>query len=280
MATFSRTWWGERFIEVLEHFTDEGRLSRGRSYARNGKVLNFELSKGKITAKVRGSINPYFGVYKEPKYNVTIQIKEIPRPSWVRVIKAISSKASFVSRLLMNEMPDNIEEVFDEFALHLLPGSEKDFTTKCSCPDWGNPCKHIAGVYYLVASEFDRDPFLMFKLRGLEQEELQKELVKSPLGQVLLSGFVQKEVKLESSESYYTEVAKEELDGHMTIKEFWTGAKKIPQRTEQVLETIIPAALIKKQGDFPPFWCQDNSFIQIMEDFYIRVRDKNKKLLR
>ncbi len=279
MATFSKTWWGERFIEALEQFTEEGRLSRGRSYARNGKILNFTLSKGKITAKVRGSINPYFGVYKEPKYNVSISIKQIPRPSWTRVIKAISSKAGFISRLLMNEMPDNIEEIFDEFALHLLPWDEKDFTTKCSCPDWGNPCKHIAGVYYLVASEFDRNPFLMFRLRGLEQEELQKELIKSPLGQILLSGLTEKKVTPKSSESYYTDIEKEELKGHMTLKEFWTGSKKIPRHIEPVSETIIPGALIKKQGDYPPFWCKDSSFIEVMEKFYIRIREKNKKLL-
>jgi uncharacterized Zn finger protein len=68
MAQFSRTWWGQRFITALEKLMDSGRLSRGRSYARNGKVLNFEIKGGLITAQVRGSVNPYFGVYKEPLY--------------------------------------------------------------------------------------------------------------------------------------------------------------------------------------------------------------------
>ncbi|GAB4301793.1 MAG: hypothetical protein Kow0091_00360 [Geminocystis sp.] len=66
MSKFSKTWWGQRFIEALESFTDSGRLSRGRSYANNGKVKEYKITKGKITAKVRGSVNPYFGVYKEP----------------------------------------------------------------------------------------------------------------------------------------------------------------------------------------------------------------------
>jgi uncharacterized Zn finger protein len=278
MKKFSRTWWGEKFIEALEKFTEEGRLSRGRSYASRDRVLSFELSKGKITARVRGNINPYFGVYKEPKYNITIEIKEIPRPSWVRVIKLISSKASFISRLLMNEMPDNIEEVFDEYCLHLLPRSNKDFKTHCSCPDSANPCKHIAGVYYLVAGEFDRDPFLMFKLRGLEQEELKKELAKTPLGEVLIAGLHKEEVDLKSSDSYYTKVDKEEVPEGIPLRDFWSG-KKIPQSDETLSETAIPAILIKKQGDYPPFWDKDFSFIETMEEFYLRVRSKNKKIL-
>jgi uncharacterized Zn finger protein len=101
------------------------------------------------------------------------------------VIALIASKASFISRLLLNEIPDNIEEEFALLGLNLLPRSRKDFDISCSCPDWGNPCKHIAGVYYLVAAELDRDPFLLFELRGLSRQDLHSELVKSPLGQAL-----------------------------------------------------------------------------------------------
>src|SRR3990170_1208237 len=172
MAKFSRTWWGERFIEALEQFTDPARLKRGRSYAKGGKVLNYKLSTGEITATVRGSVNPYFGVYKEPRYKVSIAITPISVKQWSKVIQEIASKASFVSKLLMNEVPDRIEEVFAKTGLHLLPHSSKDFKTDCSCPDWANPCKHIAGVYYLVASELDHNPFLLFELRGLSKEAL------------------------------------------------------------------------------------------------------------
>ncbi|WP_339390984.1 hypothetical protein [Crocosphaera watsonii] len=77
MAQFSQTWWGKRFIEALETFTESNRLARGRSYARNGKIKSYKIKDGKITAKVRGSVNPYFGVYKEPLYNTQIEIKTI-----------------------------------------------------------------------------------------------------------------------------------------------------------------------------------------------------------
>jgi uncharacterized Zn finger protein len=150
MAQFSRTWWGQRFIQALEEFSDEARLGRGRAYARNGKVKEHQIANGKITAKVRGSINPYFGVYKEPLYKISIEIKQISAADWSKVIARLGAKASLISKLLLGEVPDNIEATFAELNLHLLPHSRKDFKTDCSCPDYSNPCKHIAGVYYLV----------------------------------------------------------------------------------------------------------------------------------
>ena len=65
-------------------------------------------------------------------------------------------------------MPQDIEEVFHQAGLSLFPERSRDLETDCSCPDWSNPCKHIAAVYYLLGEEFDRDPFLIFKLRGMD----------------------------------------------------------------------------------------------------------------
>jgi uncharacterized Zn finger protein len=185
MSQFSRTWWGQKFITAIEQQTDAGRLSRGRSYARGNKVKQFEIQDGVVTAQVRGSVNPYFGVYKEPLYITTIEFQPISAAKWSAAIALIASKASLISRLLLNEIPDNIEDSFKQLKLNLLPVSGKDFNSTCSCPDGSNPCKHIAGVYYLIAAELDRDPFLLFELRGLSREDLLKELAKSPLGQAL-----------------------------------------------------------------------------------------------
>src|SRR5690349_15856356 len=112
MPTYGRTWWGERFLNALEEFTDAGRLSRGRAYASNGRVTAYEIDDGTVTAKVRGSINPYFGVYKEPLYTTTITITQIPPDAWSRVIARIASRAGLITKLLHQEMPDQIEEVF------------------------------------------------------------------------------------------------------------------------------------------------------------------------
>lgn len=279
MAQFSRTWWGKRFIAALENFTDSARLGRGRSYASGGKILEYKIDKNKITAIVKGSINPYFGVYKEPRYNITIEITPIAKTSWSQAIKYISSKASFVSKLLINEVPDNIETAFVDLGLHLLPHSQKDFKTQCSCPDWANPCKHIAGVYYLVASQLDNNPFLLFELRGLSKDELQAELAKSPLGKALSSELTTKEIPLSTTESYYTQLEKVTLTEKINQRDFWLGTKRLPSQIEIADQASIPAIMIKKQGDFPAFWQKDTSFISVMEELYQRVKTKNRDVM-
>jgi len=279
MGQFSRTWWGQRFIAALEQFTDPARLGRGRSYASGGRILEYTIADGTVNARVRGSINPYFGVYKEPIYKTSITIKAISPADWTKAIRTIGARADLVTKLLMNEMPDTIEDAFSGLGLHLLPHSEGDFVTSCSCPDWSNPCKHIAGVYYLLASALDRDPFLMFELRGLSRDALHSELVRSPLGQILSSALKSNELPaVEPVASYYTTPLREPdavIDSH---KEFWTGAKRLPTAPIAPSQASVPALLIKKQGDYPPFWHKDASFIDVMEELYDRVRTKNKQM--
>ncbi len=279
MAQFSRTWWGQRFIAALEQFTDPARLGRGRSYASGGRILEYTLANGTVTARVRGSINPYFGVYKEPIYKTSIKIKAISAADLKKVIRQIASRADLVTKLLMNEMPDTIEDVFSEMGLHLLPYSERDFETSCSCPDWANPCKHIAGVYYLLASALDQDPFLMFELRGLSRDDLHAELVRTPLGQILSSALKSEDVPaVEPVESLYTRPAREPDAVVASHKDFWTGAKRLPAPLTSASQASVPALLIKKQGDYPPFWRKDVSFISVMEELYERVRTKNRQM--
>jgi uncharacterized Zn finger protein len=279
MATFSRTWWGQRFISALEKLSDSGRLSRGRSYARNGKVLNFEIKDGLVTAQVRGSVNPYFGVYTEPLYITTIEFKTISAANWSAAIAYVASKASLISRLMLNEIPDTIEDAFAKLDLNLLPRSKSDFKTSCSCPDWGDPCKHIAGVYYLVAAQLDQDPFLLFELKGLSREALQKELVKSPLGQALFSELAVANNSPIPDDSYSTIPTLQPAEDITDLRDFWLGAKRLPQTVEEPSTANVSAILIKKQGDFPAFWKRDNSFIEAMEEFYLRVRTKNTSIL-
>lgn len=277
MSKFSRTWWGKKFIAALEQLSDAGRLSRGRSYANNGKVKSFEIKDGIVTAQVRGSVNPYFGVYKEPLYITTIEFQPISAAKWAAAIALVASRASLISRLLLNEIPDNIEDSFALLGLNLLPRSQKDFDAKCSCPDWGNPCKHIAGVYYRVAAELDRDPFLLFELRGLSREDLHKELAKSPLGQALSA-----ELQLaaqrppQSVSSYHTRPLSISTGTIEGLRDFWHGTKRLPQTIEPLPQTLVSGIPVKKQGDFPAFWHRENSFIAAMETLYEQVRTKNQ----
>jgi len=158
------TWWSKRWIKVLESFSMGTRLTRGRSYARKGQVISIDIMPGIVKAKVQGSM---------PKpYNVKIKLKPLTDQDWEKVTQAMAAQALFAAKLLVGEMPTNIEEAFHAVHLSLFPAREKDLETDCSCPDWANPCKHIAAVYYLLAERFDEDPFLIFKLRGRTKEEI------------------------------------------------------------------------------------------------------------
>ena len=283
MAQFGRTWWGERFLRALERFTDAGRLGRGRAYASNGRVVEHKLERGTVVAKVRGSINPYFGVYKEPLYRTTIKITQIAPDDWTKVVGRIAARADLVTKLLQQEMPDPIEDAFAEAGLHLLPQGKGDFTTDCSCPDWDNPCKHIAGVYYLLARDLDRDPFVLFELRGLSRDALHAELVKSPLGEILASSLGADELPIAPAESFHTRPTKRSPGPAGSHRTFWSGARRLqPARPAAAPSGAppphVPALVVKKQGDYPPFWHKDGSFIEAMEELYERVRTKSPQM--
>ncbi len=277
MAPFGRTWWGQRFIAALEQFTDPARLGRGRSYASGGRILDHAVAHGTVKARVRGSINPYYGVYKEPVYRTTIAITPIAAAKWTQVIRRIASRADLVTKLLQQEMPETIEEVFATEGLHLLPHSRRDFATTCSCPDDANPCKHVAGVCYLLAADLDRDPFLLFALRGLSRDDLHAELSRSPLGQILASALTADEPAVVPAASYHTRPTKEPTGATASHREFWTGAQRLPPPVA-LPQVRVPALLVKKQGDYPPFWHKDTSFIGVMEELYDRVRSKNSQM--
>ncbi|MEM9006154.1 MAG: SWIM zinc finger family protein [Cyanobacteria bacterium P01_F01_bin.86] len=276
MSQFSRTWWGKKFIEAIEKLTDSGRLSRGRSYAKGNKVKSFSIKEGTVSAKVRGSINHYFGVHEEPLYTTTIEFQPISAAKWSAAIALIASKASLISRLLLNEIPDNIEDSFKQLDLNLLPGSPKDFKSSCSCPDWSNPCKHIAGVYYLVAAELDNDPFLLFELRGLSKDKLMQELAKSPLGQALSAELQLEQQPPQPVDSYHAPLQTVSPDTCTNLRDFWQGSKRLPQTMEPLPQMPIPGILVRKQGDFPGFWHRDNSFIAAMETLYQQVKAKGQ----
>ena len=157
-------WWSRRFIGVLESYGMSGRLARGRSYARAGQVLDFELSQGKVTARVQGS--------RARPYQVRIGVLPLTTAQWRRVMQQLAGQALFRAKLLAGEMPHEIEEVFGECGTPLFPRAASDLEMHCSCPDWGVPCKHLAAVCYVLAEEFDRDPFGMLAWRGKGREEL------------------------------------------------------------------------------------------------------------
>jgi uncharacterized Zn finger protein len=163
-GAFGESWWAKRWIAVLGTFGWGSRLQRGRSYARQGQVLSIDFAGPRIRAKVQGS--------RPRPYDVTIEIKPLTDAQWEQVTDALAQQAIFAAKLLVGEMPQDIETAFDAARVPLFPRSAGDISTSCSCPDYANPCKHIAAVYYLLGERFDDDPFLIFQARGRTREQM------------------------------------------------------------------------------------------------------------
>ena len=276
MSRISKTWWGKRFLSALESCTDSGRLQRGRSYAGPSRLLEFKIDDDIIRSKIRGNINPYFGVYKEPRYRVEIRLKKIPATKWKIIIKRLAGNAGWLSRLMLGEVPEDIDKAFAGTAHSLLPCTYSDLQTQCSCPDWANPCKHVAGTYYHVAHLMDQDPFLLFQLRGLTRDALERELLKSPLGAALAKQLKEEEVSLpEPKANRYPSAPAEKTTLTMSYKQFWSG-ERLPKAQSKEDESGVTAMIIRREGDNPPFWSKENSFIEAMSDIYLRVQSSSK----
>lgn len=253
---FTESWWATRWIEVLESFNIGARLARGRTYARRGQVLSISVKKGLVEAAVQGS--------RSAPYRVSIKVKKIKRTDWTRIADEVSGQAFMGAKLLSGEMPPEIEDLFAGLGLSLFPGKYKDLATECSCPDWSNPCKHVAAVYYLLGEEFDRDPFLIFKLRGIEGEAF-IELVNSTErasapGRGKSAGNV--------VETDPTPVEPLSTDSRL----FWTGATLPADFFGEVAPPPEPGPLATSLGRFP-FWRGETRFSEFLDDVYLAGSD-------
>jgi uncharacterized Zn finger protein len=241
-GAFGQSWWAKRWIDVLESFDLGARLTRGRSYARGGQVLSIDIDCGEVKARVQGS--------QAKPYAITLQVKVLSADEWKQVLEALAQQTLYVAKLLAGEMPQEIEEVFRQVKLSLFPEKAKDLVTECSCPDWSNPCKHIAAVYYLLGEEFDRDPFLLFKLRGLSREELLEHLGQNSPA---------------SSVTETEAAAPEPLPAQASL--FWSGSALPDDFFGDVQVAAQHAALPKRLGSFP-FWRGQERFLEALEPIY------------
>ncbi|MDP2870924.1 MAG: SWIM zinc finger family protein [Bacillota bacterium] len=161
-----RNWWAERWQDVLASICSSSRLARGKAYARSGHVLSIDIQEGLVLAKVQGS--------RARPYSVQIEVPTLSEKDWHRLARVLSERAVFAAKLLAGQMPPQIEEAFAQAGLSLFPRAyaKPKMKAVCSCPDWENPCKHVAAVYWLLGEEFDRDPCLLLRLRGMSRAAL------------------------------------------------------------------------------------------------------------
>ncbi len=275
-GSFGKNWWAQRWVNVIEALDLGGRLARGRVYARRGQVLSIDIKEGAIAAQVQGS--------RAMPYKVKIQVRTIPMEKWIALSRTVFNQALVAAKLLAGEMPQDIEKLFVKEKLSLFPKNMDEFVTDCSCPDYSNPCKHIASVYYLLGEEFDRDPFLIFRMRGLSKDKL-LDLITGvdrnlPLGEsknARSDRVLGTESEVTAKKSVRSRSAKKAPE--LPLEEFWKwprssfdGHYNLEDKcTIPALRPLTPptsnAALPKRLGNLS-FWRSDYPFIPTLEQVY------------
>ncbi|WP_406676298.1 SWIM zinc finger family protein [Neomoorella carbonis] len=257
---FGSNWWARRWLDVLESFGWASRLQRGRTYARRGNVLSIELAPGMVNAKVQGS--------RPRPYNVMIKITPLSDAEWNRVIEVLASKAAFAARLLAGEMPEDIETAFTGVSLSLFPCAAREIVTSCSCPDWANPCKHIAAVYYLLGEKFDSDPFLLFLLRGREKEAIIRALREKRAA--LAGGGPSLPVKEEEKMEPVAEESSSPPELPADPVDFWQVGEALAAFQVSMHPPAVPRGVLKRLGP-PPFGRHAQDFYQLLNSYYREI---------
>jgi len=157
-----KTFWGKAWCANLERYSDyANRLPRGRTYVRNGSVIDLQIAPGEIQALVSGS----------DLYEVELKIAPVPKASWKSVCTDCGGAIDSVVELLQGRLSKAVMERICQEKIGLFP-SPAEIDLSCSCPDWADMCKHVAAVLYGVGARFDHRPELLFLLRGVDEKEL------------------------------------------------------------------------------------------------------------
>jgi uncharacterized Zn finger protein len=158
----ARTFWGQAWCDHLEAYSDfANRLPRGRTYVRNGSVIDLQITSGRVWAIVSGS----------EVYNVSIQIKTLAKPAWKRIRQECSQSIHSVLDLLQGKLDAGVMQKLTDQRTGIFP-QPPEIAMKCSCPDWAGMCKHVAAVLYGVGARLDTAPELLFTLRNVDHLEL------------------------------------------------------------------------------------------------------------
>jgi uncharacterized Zn finger protein len=156
------TFWGKAWCENLEAYSDyENRLPRGRSYLRNGSVVDLQIEKGMVTARVSGS----------SLYTITVKIKPLTPDLWKSIQKDCAGQIDSLIELLQGKLSAGVMQIVTRRERGLFP-MPKEIDLDCSCPDWADLCKHVAATLYGVGARLDQNPGLLFLLRGVDPTDL------------------------------------------------------------------------------------------------------------
>jgi uncharacterized Zn finger protein len=160
--TIVKTFWGKAWCENLERYSDfANRLPRGRTYVRNGSVIDLQIAPGEIKALVSGS-----SIYK-----VTVKVAPVAKARWQSICTDCTGAIESLIELLQGRFSKGVMERVCRQKTGLFP-SPDEIKLSCSCPDWADMCKHVAAVLYGIGARLDQQPDLIFRLHNLDEKEL------------------------------------------------------------------------------------------------------------
>jgi len=254
---FGRTWWGNAWIEAMEQIDhDTNRLPRGRSYASTGRVQEIQICNGVVKAKVKGR--------QRKPYQVTIYLQKFTPEQISKIQSCIAEDPALASELTLGKLPEELLDRLAQENISLLPTSWQELNAYCSCPDWANPCKHLAAVYYLIANEVDKNPFILFHLRGVETRTLMQA-----------AGFLEPTSPTENEETFipYTQIKVPARD------------HKKNNKVEADFSSILSSLSQEKDGntifallDESPLFYSEGNFKQILFKAYRNIANHIKQL--
>ena len=176
-GAIAKTFWGKAWCDNLEAYSDfENRLPRGRTYVRNGSVIDLRIEPGKVIAQVMGS----------SLYRIEIGISAVPATQWRSIVQSCTGSIASLVELLQGKLSTAVMERICQPKTGLFP-SPKKIALDCSCPDWATMCKHVAAVLYGVGARLDEQPELLFTLRQVEAGDLVTQAAELPVQKTKVS---------------------------------------------------------------------------------------------
>ena len=161
-GTIARTFWGKAWCDNLERYSDfSNRLPRGRTYVRNGSVVDLQITPGNVAAMVSGS----------ELYRVVVKVAVVPKTRWTSICGDCAGAIDSLVELLQGRFSKGVMERICRQKTGLFP-APAEIELSCSCPDWASMCKHVAAVLYGVGARLDERPELLFKLRKVDEKDL------------------------------------------------------------------------------------------------------------
>jgi len=236
---FCTEWWALRWVQIIEAYDLGERLIRGKRYARWGQVLSIKFSPGLIYAEVLGS--------RSLPYEIRLKLSVWSEAQWEQLVEFIQARPGILGQLFSNHLPPTLEEELRPLGLYLFPEQFTEFSTECTCPDWSNPCKHIAAVFYLIAEVLEKNPFLLFELRGKDRESFLTMLLP------------QEKQSVEADRAVGSEA--------LSVDHFWEGASEETELAYFPREITQAAGIIHQMGPFP-MWQGNYDFFTFWEKHY------------